>query len=815
MCIRDRITNEISSVSFSSEGDYFLTNSFLWNDYGISVWETRTGKIVKTLKGFSNKSFSVGFLNDNILLGSLNDNDIKYREISRNRFSNSITENSSKAEYLNFSPDGTFFSVVFNDGTIRLFDSESGEEFRYIDINDFSLTPVIYSLNGNYIAVLLKNGKSKIWETEIEDDGMEFGGDDILVALSSNGLYAAAVNPSDGTFKLMDLLTEREIVTLDNQCFGIPTAAFSYDDRYITAGYSDKSVKVWDTEDGTIMWHLTGHNSGVESVCFSKNGYFLAAGSQDGSVIVWNLQNGQEICNFKPHSNWVTSLWFSDDDKYVLSKSYDNKAKLSDALSGQEIITLVPIEDDNYIIVTPDYYYSCTKGAYNGIAFVLGNSAYPFEQFDLQYNRPDITLGRIGYAPKELIEGYKKAYEKRLKKMKFTEDMFSSEFRLPEIEILNKNIPLSTDKKVFTLEVIAEDEKYNLNRINVYINEVPVFGVNGIDLSGKNIHSENRNIEIELSEGLNKIQVSVLNDIGIESLKETVEIRYDGAKRKNITYFFGIGVSQYQNPFYNLYYASKDIRDLAGTFAEQKTNVIIDTLIDNNATRENILNIKDKLLKTNVDDEVIISFSGHGLLNDSLDFYFATYDVDFKRPETRGVKFEEIDWLLDGIPARKKVLFLDACHSGEVDKEEFKLHRTKGYVYRVDTGEVKFKKGVVEIINPDFENETPVSSSLGLQNSFELMQELFTDLSKGNGAVVIAAAAGFQYAFEGENWNNGVFTYCVIMGLKEKKADKNDDGIISISELKEFVSKQVEELTNGNQKPTSRREIIENDFRVW
>lgn len=104
---------------------------------------------------------------------------------------------------------------------------------------------------------------------------------------------------------------------------------------------------------------------------------------------------------------------------------------------------------------------------------------------------------------------------------------------------------------------------------------------------------------------------------------------------------------------------------------------------------------------------------------------------------------------------------------------------------------------------------------VGMQNSFQLMQELFSDLSRGNGAVVISAAGGMEYAYESERWNNGVFTYSILRGLVEGLADGDDDEIITVSELKEYVLGEVEALTNGLQKPTSRQENLEFDFRVW
>jgi uncharacterized caspase-like protein len=74
-------------------------------------------------------------------------------------------------------------------------------------------------------------------------------------------------------------------------------------------------------------------------------------------------------------------------------------------------------------------------------------------------------------------------------------------------------------------------------------------------------------------------------------------------------------------------------------------------------------------LQAGINDKVIISFSGHGLLSSSMDYYLSTYNVNFQKPELEGLPYE----LLESVrffTRPKKLLLLDACHSGEVDKED-------------------------------------------------------------------------------------------------------------------------------------------------
>ncbi len=59
---------------------------------------------------------------------------------------------------------------------------------------------------------------------------------------------------------------------------------------------------------------------------------------------------------------------------------------------------------------------------------------------------------------------------------------------------------------------------------------------------------------------------------------------------------------------------------------------------------------------------------------------------------------------------------------------------------------------------------------------------------------------------KGEVWNNGVFTHCFLKGLEE--------GHTSVNRLKDYVSRDLEALTNGLQKPKSKRENLEYDWRL-
>ena len=143
-------------------------------------------------------------------------------------------------------------------------------------------------------------------------------------------------------------------------------------------------------------------------------------------------------------------------------------------------------------------------------------------------------------------------------------------------------------------------------------------------------------------------------------------------------------------------------------------------------------------------------------------------------------------------------MLIDACHSGEVDKEE--LEKLKGSQTVLASANVSGGKGV-SVINTD-------TKQVGMKNSFELMQALFVNVGRSTGATIISAAAGTQFALEKNDLQNGVFTYCILEAMNKYPSMK-------ISELKKTVGERVVQLTNGLQKPTSRNETIAVDWKIW
>ena len=101
---------------------------------------------------------------------------------------------------------------------------------------------------------------------------------------------------------------------------------------------------------------------------------------------------------------------------------------------------------------------------------------------------------------------------------------------------------------------------------------------------------------IKLSEGANNIRLVAVNEDGPESLEEIFDIQYEPeVKKKGRLLYVGIGVSGYSDSLMNLRYAAKDVEDIADGLKSYFDSVQVVSIVNGEATKENILGIKKYL----------------------------------------------------------------------------------------------------------------------------------------------------------------------------------------------------------------------------
>ncbi|GAB4468759.1 MAG: hypothetical protein OHK0029_41250 [Armatimonadaceae bacterium] len=328
----------------------------------------------------------------------------------------------------------------------------------------------------------------------------------------------------------------------------------------IFRGATAHHFKVWQwpvRQGGRWDWSsnaITGHHGKIESAAyvFDQKVGRLWSGAQDGTVRCFRLGREKET-------------------------TADGKTR---TVSPGEVAAFVAVGDGDFLATVPENYYFATKGALKRIFFRVAGRNYPFDQFDLRLNRPDLLLARLR-APADAIARKQAHVAVRMQALGLTEEQLQKP--LPEILREQPVVRLASEPeriqktRTLSLHVHGTDPGRPLTRFRLFVNEVrvslPELAItDGGTRDGKGYHAA-APLSIPLLRGRNKVEISVENAEGLESLRLVREIQCDVPQPDPVLYVVAIGVSRYRDSYFDLKFAAKDAQEIAALFTRFKPEV--------------------------------------------------------------------------------------------------------------------------------------------------------------------------------------------------------------------------------------------------
>ena len=87
--------------------------------------------------------------------------------------------------------------------------------------------------------------------------------------------------------------------------------------RWIVTASWDGTAKVWDAETGRELSTLIGHDGGVGSVAWSLGGQRILTGSVNNIAKTWDAVTGKELMTLTGHDHWVSSVSWMPEGKRI------------------------------------------------------------------------------------------------------------------------------------------------------------------------------------------------------------------------------------------------------------------------------------------------------------------------------------------------------------------------------------------------------------------------------------------------------------------------------------------------------------------
>ncbi len=173
-------------------------------------------------------------------------------------------------------------------------------------------------------------------------------------------------------------------------------------------------------------------------------------------------------------------------------------------------------------------------------------------------------------------------------------------------------------------------------------------------------------------------------------------------------------------------------------------------LVDESATRENILSTMRQLYaQAGPDDMIVLYFSGHGIEGAFLPF---DYDGNVK------ISYTEVKEILENSAAKYKLCIADACHSGSL-----------------------------------LASRSPSNERPSVDKYYQAL------MASKSGTALMTSSLSDEESLESIPLRQGVFSHFLLRGLKGE-ADQDRNGIVTIEELFDFVRKNVLKFAADNQR---------------
>lgn len=533
----------------------------------------------------------------------------------------------------------------------------------------------------------------------------------------------------------------------------------------------------------------------------------LPAGGVERKVYTWDLlldkvflQSSFRVGHWS--SMPVISLpSYSVDGKFMLTYE-NNSTHIRSLPSGTEVARLMAVDSVDWVVTTTDGLFDASPGALNRMHYVVNYKQeweiIELDQLKTRYYEPGLLQKVMGFSDERIRPVVK----------------FDTVALYPRVaaEIIQD-----------TLWVRLEERNGGIGKISLFINGKEVIHeANPLPrgVGTKRDHEfhyelgKARNYFYQNPDSINHIEIRAFNEAGwLKSRPFNLEYQISGRAKgqdresnrsgsssrlaRPKLFMVCIGTSDYAGSNLDLQYADQDAKIMAKALfsvgnvlvAERDSLEVFclnttpaDSMVFSNtpivwqyATKDSIRSVFRQIKQeAKAEDVLIVYLSGHGVTYGSsgqAQFHYLTEGIasedlsDTYIRDSYTISSEELTHWINGIPALKQVLMIDACNSGQI------IENLMGGAKALNSSQIR---------------------------ALDRMQDR-------TGMFILSGSAADKLSYEASEYGQGLLTYALlkgILGVATRKTSKGE--FVDVMKLFQYVRDEVPRLAasiNGIQTP--------------